>query len=456
MVRTAHALAIGSIITFIVAILAFIGGWSTSRAMGNAPIGTFLTSLVYRDSNTTASVNGPDDFTVFWDVWNLVHQEFYHQEPLDERQMMYGAIRGMLQSLGDEYTSFQEPAVAEQNRESMEGKFEGIGAYLRIESGEVLIQRPIKNSPAAQAGLQDGDVIVKVDDVELAPLIAGLGDAEASALAAKQIRGPKGTVVRLTIRRPPETTTFDVEITRDEVPLISVNSQMLDGQVAYIQITEFKATTTEEFDVALRELLPQQPTSLILDLRNNPGGFLTTAQEILGRFYEGTALYEQDSNGNLKELRTIKGPRDTRVYDLPVVVLVNGGSASAAEIVAGALHDRRPNATLLGETSFGKGSVQNIHSLSDGSSARITIAHWLTPDQTEIHTIGITPDYVVPFSQEAEYAVPCIGEQQPLEGQPTCSDAQISWGMRFLLTQATPPPPPVVTPTGWLELLPLG
>lgn len=456
MVRTSHALLVGSFVTLCVAVIAFIGGWTAARAIGDGAFGTFVTSLAHREGEATTPGEVRDTFAVFWDVWSLVHQEFYHTEPLDEQQMVYGAIRGMLQSLNDDYTSFQEPEIAEQSRESMEGKFEGIGAYLRVEGGEVIIERPIKNSPAMKAGLQENDVIVEVDGQALGALIVGMNEAEAAAQAASLIRGPKGTIVTLTIRRPPDTTTFDVAITRDEVPLISVNAQMLENDVAYIQITEFKASTTGELDAALRELLPQEPRSLILDLRNNPGGFLTTAQEVLGRFYSGVALYEEDSAGNMKELHTINGPSDVRVYDLPMVVLINGGSASASEIVAGALRDRRPNTTLLGETSFGKGSVQNIHNLRDGSSARITIAHWLTPDKEEIHKIGITPEYVVPASQDLEYAVECIGEQEPPEGQEQCSDAQLSWGLRFLTTQATPPPPPDPTPTGWLEAVPVG
>lgn len=457
MVRKTYACVIGAIITFFVAVLAFIGGWTASRAAENAAIGTFVTSmLANRSGEETTPQEARDEFAVFWDVWSLVHREFYHTEPLDRQQMVYGAIRGMLQSLNDDYTGFQEPDLAAQSRESMEGKFEGIGAYLRFEAGEIVIERPIKESPALKAGLQDNDVIVKVDGEELAFLIAGLEEAEAVSKAASKIRGPKGTTVRLTIRRPPATTTFDVDIVRDEVPLISVNAQMLDHNIAYIQITEFKAITTGELDQALRQLLPQQPSGLVLDLRNNPGGFLTTAQEVLGRFYEGTALYEQDSAGNMKELRTIRAPRDLRVYDLPLVVLINGGSASASEIVAGALRDRRPNTTLLGERSFGKGSVQNIHRLRDGSSARITIAHWLTPDKEEIHKIGITPQYVVLASQDPQYAVQCIGDQPPPEGQPSCSDAQLNWSLRFLTTQATPPPAPEPTPTGWMETVRAG
>lgn len=149
---------------------------------------------------------------------------------------------------------------------------------------------------------------------------------------------------------------------------------------------------------------------------------------MLGRFYDGVALYERENGGVEKELRTIVGPADTRLYEAPMVVLINGGSASAAEIVAGALRDVRPNTVLLGEKSFGKGSVQNIHHLSDGSSARITIAHWLTPNRTAIHRIGITPQYEVAASEDPQYAVPCVANRQPAEGQATCADAQLAWG----------------------------
>jgi carboxyl-terminal processing protease len=346
----------------------------------------------------------------------------------------------MLGALDDEFTSFQEPDLAAQSRESMQGKFEGIGAYLRAEAGEIMIDRPFKGSPAAQAGLRSGDVIVSVDGQPLVREIEGLDDAAATARAAALIRGPKGTIVTLTLRRPPAATTFEVAITRDEVPIITVNAEMLDGGVAYLQITEFKATTTQLLDEALREIIPQHPTSLVLDLRNNPGGYLTTAQEVLGRFYDGVALYEQENGGVVKELRTILGPADARLYDLPMVVLINSGSASAAEIVAGALRDARPNTSLLGERSFGKGSVQNIHQLSDGSSARITIAHWLTPDRSEIHRIGITPEHEVIASEDPQYAVPCVAGRQPPGGQTRCGDAQLAWGLSLLAGSAPPPP----------------
>ncbi|NJN19026.1 MAG: S41 family peptidase [Oscillochloris sp.] len=438
MVRTSRAIGIGAATAFLVGVIAFFGGWISARSVGNTPIDTFITSVFNSSTRQETPAELRDQFAVFWQVWDLVESEFYRAEPLDRQAMVYGAIRGMLASLDDQYTSFQEPDLAAQSRESMQGRFEGIGAYLRFENGAVLIDRPIRKSPAQEAGLQPGDIIVAVDGQELAPLIAGLSDAEATAKAATLIRGPKGSVVTLRLQRPPEQMPFDVAITRDEVPIITVNAEMLPNGVAYIQITEFKATTTELLDEALREIVPQQPTSIILDLRNNPGGFLTTSQEVLGRFYDGVALYEEENDGIVRELPTIGGSAELRLFEQPMVVLINGNSASAAEIVAGALRDRRPNTSLLGEKSFGKGSVQNIHQLHDGSSARITVARWLTPDRNVINAIGITPEYVIVASDEPQYQVPCVAERQPPEGRNICSDAQLAWSLQ-LLAGTTPP-----------------
>jgi carboxyl-terminal processing protease len=440
MVRTSRALIAGTVAAIVVGLLAFASGWVTARIVGFTPIDTFISSLSSQRAQQETPADVREEFAVFWQVWELVDSEFYHEQPLEDQQIVYGAIRGMLGALEDEYTTFQEPDVAAQSRESMQGKFEGIGAYLRVQDGEIAIDKPFRESPAERAGLRSGDVVVAIDGVALGPLIEGLDDNAATAKAAAQIRGPKGTLVTLTIRRPPSSETFDLAITRDEVPIISVNAELLDGGVAYIQITEFKATTTQLLDQALRELVPQNPTSVVLDLRNNPGGYLTTAQEVLGRFYEGVALYEEERDGVVKELRTISAPDDTRLFDLPMVVLINGGSASAAEIVAGALRDERPNTTLLGETSFGKGSVQNIHQLRDGSSARITIARWLTPDRDAIHRLGITPEYEVVASEEPQFTVPCVAEKQPPAGLASCSDAQLSWGLSLLQGSAPPPP----------------
>lgn len=454
MSRSPHALLAVAISMFLVAIISFLSGWMAAQIMERNTIPPSLMVGAEPAGNPPATAPASDDidetFAVFWDVWRLVEREFYREEPLDDQQMTYGAIRGMLQSLGDEYTIFQEPEDAERSRESMEGSFEGIGVYMKVENGNILVDRPIRGSPAMEAGLQRGDVIVQVEADVVADFIAGLDDPAAMQEVANRIRGPKGTPVNLTIRRPADDDrVFDVAIVRDEVPLISVNYQMFENNIAYIQLTEFKATTTGELDAALRELLPQQPTSMVLDVRNNPGGYLTTAQEVLGRFYDGLALVEEMSDGRTEEFATIASDEGLMVPDMPLVVLVNGSSASASEIVAGALRDMRPNTTLLGETSFGKGSVQNIHRLRDESSVRITIARWLTPHLHEIHEVGITPDHTVAESREPQFAVPCLEYQDPPEGQETCSDAQLSWSLRLLLTGATPPPPsPEPTPVG--------
>lgn len=439
MVRTSRAIAAGATAALLVGVIAFFAGWAAARTFGTSPVDSFLAGLANSGARQSTPGDLREQFAVFWQVWDLVEGEFYHEQPLDRQRMIYGAVRGMLASLDDQYTTFQEPDIAAQSRESMQGKFEGIGAYLRVEGGEIAIDRPIKGSPAAKAGLLAGDLIIAVDGEPLAPLIAGLDDAAATAKAAGKIRGPKGSQVTLSIRRPASGGELELQITRDEVPIITVNAEMLEGGVAYIQITEFKATTTQLLDEALRELAPQNPTSIVLDLRNNPGGFLTTAQEVLGRFYDGVALYEEENGGVIKELRTIGGPAELRLFEQPMVVLINGGSASAAEIVAGALRDARPSTTLLGEKSFGKGSVQNIHQLRDGSSARITIAHWFTPNRSEIHEIGLMPQHQVAASEDPQYGVPCVAERRPAEGQSSCSDAQLSWGLR-VLAGAVPPP----------------
>ncbi len=326
----------------------------------------------------------------------------------------------------------------------MQGTLDGIGAYIRVTDGRAYIDKVFKDLPAQGAGLKQNDEIIKVDDVEIAPLIADLDINQASVMVASKIRGPADTTVKLLLRRAPDEQPFEVAIVRAQVVVGSVESQMLDSGLAYIRIGEFKATTTREFDAALRELLPQHPKGIVLDLRNNPGGFLLNAQEVLGRFYDGVALYEEDGAGQLQELRTNVGDSEVRAFDLPLVVLVNGGSASASEIVAGALRDPRPATYLIGEKTYGKGSVQNIHGLSDGGSARITIAHWLTPAKTAINKLGITPQYFVPYAEDAASPVPCVAERRPAEGQSSCNDTQLSAAIKLLTIGEVPLP---ITPT---------
>lgn len=428
-------------------LVGFAGGWLSASVLGNRlPLDGDITALFGpgRVANQATPAQLRDSFGVFWEVWNLVEGEFYHQKPLDRQRMIQGAVRGMLGALDDPHTVYQEPDLAAQTNDHMSGRLAGIGTYLRIADGRAYIYRPIKNSPAVRAGLQTDDEIVRVDGQEMRPLIAGLDGGESGTKVAALIRGPAGTSVTLTIRRAADGQLVDITIIREDVVVPSVDSQMLDGRIAYVQVGEFKATTTDEFDAALRELLPRQPQGMILDLRNNPGGYLNSAREMLGRLYDGVALYEENSAGQLTSLDTIAGPRDTRIPDIPLVVLINGNSASASEIVAGALRDERPQTSLLGERTFGKGSVQNIHTLSDGGSARITFAHWLTPQKHAIHKLGITPQHVVPYAEDAASAVPCVASRQPPDGQATCADSQLAWAIRLVSSGQTPP---ALTPT---------
>ncbi|HEY1015269.1 MAG TPA: S41 family peptidase [Herpetosiphonaceae bacterium] len=390
-----------------------------------------------------------EQFKVFWEVWDLVGKEFYHTEPINQQKMVYGAIRGMLQSLGDDFTGFQEPEAAERSREDMQGAFEGIGAYVEFKDGQVLIVSPIEGSPAERAELRPGDVILAVDGKLMTEVTDGLSRDEAIQAAVKLIRGTKGTKVVLSLLRPSSSEKFDKEIIRDAIPLISVRSSMI-GDVGYIQLSEFKANSQDELDKAIAKLKPSNPKAIIFDLRNNPGGYVDTARNILGRFVEeGVTHLQESSDGTQKEYTVLRDGNAEELYDIPVLVLVNGGSASASEIVSGAFQDQG-RAKLLGEKTFGKGSVQSLHKLSDNAEARITIAHWLTPKKRAIHKVGIEPDYVVPFSDDAsQFPVECILNQRPAEGQTACGDSQLFWALKVLKGDGTPPPAPAtpVAPT---------
>jgi carboxyl-terminal processing protease len=431
----------GAVATILLAV-GFAGGWLSAGILGGRiPLDGDLTALLGpgRVANEATPQQLRDQFGTFWEVWNLVENEFYHRQPLDRARMIRGAIGGMLAALDDPYTIYQEPELASQTNDHMQGTLDGIGAYIRVADGRAYIDKVFKESPALGAGLQSNDEIVKVDDVDIPALIAGLDVNQAAVKVAAKIRGPQGTTVTLMIRRTPDSQPFTVAIVRAQVVVGSVESQMFGNGLAYIRIGEFKATTTNEFDTALRELLPQHPKGIILDLRNNPGGFLINAQDVLGRFYDGVALYEEDGAGELQELHTNAGASNVQAFDLPLVVLVNGGSASASEIVAGALRDARPATYLIGEKTFGKGSVQNIHTLGDGGSARITIAHWLTPAKIAIHKLGITPQYIGPYAEDATSPAPCVAERRPPQGQTTCADTQLAAAIKLLATGQAPP-----------------
>ncbi len=326
---------------------------------------------------------------ILLEVWDLVENEFYGELPTPQDRV-YGAVRGMLGTLDDDYTSFMEPTIAEIQRTDASGSFEGIGALVRMnEEGVLEIVRPFEDQPADKAGLLPGDRVLKVDGVS----VTGYGIYEAIAL----IRGPEGETVVLTVQRGLGTEPFDVSIVRARIEIPIVEGRVLEENIGYVSLFEFSSLATAQLESTLEDLLEQGVTSLIFDLRDNPGGYLDQAVRVSDLFLdEGLVLIERSSDGQEHEF-----PSTSRglAQDIPLVVLVNSGSASASEIVAGAIQDRQ-RAMLIGETTFGKGSVQLPHTLSDGSELRVTIARWFTPNDRAIHGEGLAPDIEVLLTPE--------------------------------------------------------
>jgi carboxyl-terminal processing protease len=383
---------------FFTGLIAFAAGFGVSQLIGpRIELSQVLTPAVPTSPPTTFPTPPPpantdeETFQLFWEVWEIVQREFYGELP-DMQTVTYGAIRGMLETLDDEYTSFIEADIAAVTREDASGSFQGIGAFVRMrDDGKLELVSIIPNSPAEAAGLMSGDRVLQVDGHS----IVGLGIYEAIAL----IRGPAGSQVTLLIERPSQPELFEVTITRARIEIPLVESEMLEGNVAYIRLTEFSATATAQMESALEEMMAQQPVGLILDLRDNPGGWLDQAVSVADLFLgEGVVLIERVSDGSEQVFRS----HDGQPYEsIPLVVLVNGGSASASEIVAGAIQ-ARGRGILIGEQTFVKGSVQRPYTLSDGSELRVTIARWYTPNDVAIHGEGLAPDIEVVLPETLE------------------------------------------------------
>lgn len=327
------------------------------------------------------------DFNLFWKVWDMVKNNYVHQ-PVPDTELFYGALSGIVSSLGDPYSVFFDPDMAKEFQQELEGAFDGIGAELGIKNKQLTIIAPLSGTPAEQAGLKAGDTIVAIDGKDTTDM--------ALDYAVSLIRGTKGTEVTLTIWREGWEKTQDLKIKRDRIEVASVKWET-KGDIAYIEINHFNEDTAGKFNEAISELLPKNPKGLILDLRNDPGGFLDTAIDVAGEWIENDVIViEQADSGEKNEERS-KGV--ARLKDIKTVVLVNEGSASASEIVAGALQDYG-KATLVGKKTFGKGSVQNLESLPDGSAVKITVAEWLTPKGRHIDKEGISPDMEIDLTAE--------------------------------------------------------
>jgi carboxyl-terminal processing protease len=327
-------------------------------------------------------------FDLFWEAWELLQNDFYGDLPTEE-EVTYGAIRGAINTLDDPFTAFIEPETAAINREDDGGSFEGIGAYVSMTDGRLMIVNTFKDQPAEQAGLRRGDIVLQVDDTP----IENMSIYEAITL----IRGPANTPVRLTILREGEEP-FEVEIIRARIDIPVVESEMRDDGLAYVRLLDFSSDASFKLSEATQELLEQNPKGLIFDLRGNPGGWLHEAILTAGVFLprDQLVLIERLKDGTERTFETTERPV---APDIPMVVLVDGGSASASEIVAGALQDHQ-RAVLIGEKTFGKGSVQLPHELSNGAELRVTIARWFTPNDRAIHGQGLEPDIEVELTLE--------------------------------------------------------
>lgn len=373
---------------------AYLAGFGTSWLMHQQMDNVADVAQAVGQSSQPAADDKPSNFDVFWEAWDIVEREFYGDVP-GNRDLTYGAIRGVLDALEDPNTILIDPETAEVQRTRLEGEFEGIGAYVALnQDGQLVIVSPMEGQPAEEAGLQAGDIVLEVDGQE----ITGMTLTDAVLL----IRGPGGTTVTLTILRPGEEETRTFEITRGAIEVPTVTHRTLEEapEIGYIRLVEFGERSNEELRDAIRDLQDQDVKAYILDIRNNPGGFLRAAIDVTGQFVGDRKLIvtEQWSDGREQEFSAPRGGLLTD-NDVPLVVLVNKGSASASEILAGAIQDHQ-RGTLVGEETFGKGAVQNVYTLSDQSQLNVTVAHWLTPNGDDIHGQGVLPDIVVTLTQE--------------------------------------------------------
>ena len=387
-----------AVLVVIVLVLgSFAGGFVTGHLLPFAGIPGFPQPVVSAPPTTSPEQQAATPaefqslFAPFWESWTLVHENYVDQ-PVDDVALMRGAINGMMQALGDEHSSYMDPKSFEQANASLSGEYEGIGAFVDTTTEYLTITSPMPGSPAERAGLMPGDQIVGIDGEDMTGINA--------EVARTKVIGPANTTVHLSVLRDGEEKLLEINVVREKITMKSSTGKMLDNKIAYVQVTTFGEKTTPELLAALNELMAQNPKGIILDLRNNGGGYLSTAVEVTSQFVgEGVVLYEQYGDGKRTTYDVLPDGLATDT-NIPMVVLINQGSASASEIVAGALQDLG-RAKLVGVTSYGKGSVQNWIPLSgENGAVRITIAKWLTPKEHTIHKIGLTPDVFVEMTEE--------------------------------------------------------
>jgi carboxyl-terminal processing protease len=364
-----------------------------------AGITTFALAFGDDDKKVVQVIREREEFSKLYEAYDTLKDNYYTE--LDEQKLIDGAISGMVESLDDPYSDYMSLEDAKSFHESISASFEGIGAEIQEKDGYIAIVTPLKGSPAEKAGLLPEDLILSVDGES----IQGMSTTEAVAL----IRGEKGTKVKLTIQRG-ESEPTEVTITRDTIPIETVYGEMLEDGIAKVQITNFSEHTFEELEEVLKNLESQDMKGLVLDLRQNPGGLLDQAIKITSLFVpEGELLFKvEDRKGNVQEYPSVGGNEG----DFPLVVVIDKGSASASEILAGAVSESA-GVPLVGQTTFGKGTVQRAENFQDGSNLKLTTEKWLTPNGNWVHKKGIKPDYEVSMPDYA--SLPFIDPETELK-----------------------------------------
>ena len=356
-------------------------------------MGTEVTSQLstaYSKAGTPSSDSV--DLELFWDVWNIIKTEHVDQ-PVSDQDLYYGALEGVASSVNDPYTIFLDPEQTTKFEENINGEFEGIGAEIGMQEGQLVVIAPLSDSPAEHAGLESNDAIMQIDAQDTFDISID----EAVSL----IRGPKGSEVVLTIFRSGSDDVQDITIVRDVIEIPTIDSRIEehgDKKIGIVELTHFNTGVSSEFIEVSNELLRKGVDGIVLDMRNNPGGLLNESIEVASQFIgSGVIVLERLTDGTMEEY---EATGQAIFSDSPeVVVLINQGSASASEIVAGALQDH-DRATVIGTQSFGKGSVQDYRTFENGSSLKITVAEWLTPNNNNINNVGIAPDIEVELTRE--------------------------------------------------------
>jgi carboxyl-terminal processing protease len=376
-----------SIIIVVLAVSIFSGGFWFGK--NSKPSIEKVTGI----QNLESDKAGVADFNLFWDAWTKVQENFVNRSKLDYQKMIYGAISGMLGSLDDPYTVFFPPEENKAFSQSMQGNLEGIGAEIGNRQGVITIISPLKDSPAMKIGLKAGDKVFEINGKST----SGLSVEEAVSL----IRGPKGTEVTLTVLRDGWSEVKEFKITRAviNIPIVKLEmKQSGDKKIAYLALYQFTDNSVAEFEKAVHEILSSNVSGLVFDLRGNPGGYLESAVEMASWFLpEGQIVVTEDFGNGKKDDHKSLGIN--KLGSLPTIVLIDQGSASASEILAGALRDNL-KIKLVGEKSFGKGSVQKLESLRNGTSLKVTVAKWLTPSGHSIAEQGLEPDVKIEYTKE--------------------------------------------------------